>query len=401
MPLTDMQIRNAKPAEGVKKLSDGHGLRICIMPSGSKLWRMAYRFEGRAQTLSLGKYPAVGLQAARDAARAARELIGRGIHPGRQRKAAQAEKADVWTFDAVACELVAKKMREGKAERTAKKLRWLFDLAKPFIGDRPITSITAPQVLIVLQTIEAKGQLETATRLREAIGSVIRFAVATGRAENDPTLALRGAIANPKAVHRAAVLDPKAFGAMLRAIDGFQGQPTTRACLQLMALLFPRPGELRLAEWSEFDPEKAVWNIPAKRTKMRREHACPLPRQAIAILEELRTITGHCALVFPGLRTDKRPISENTLNGALRRLGYSKDEATAHGFRATASTMLNECGLWSHDAIERALAHQDPNAVRRAYARGVYTDERVRMAQWWADHLDTLREASTATRPKA
>jgi integrase len=229
--------------------------------------------------------------------------------------------------------------------------------------------------------------------MREAIGSVFRFAVATGRAENDPTFALRGAIATPKATHRAAILDPKAFGALLRAIDGFQGQPTTRACLQLMALLFPRPGELRLAEWGEFDLDKAVWGIPAKRTKMRRDHACPLPRQAIAILEGLRPFTGHSVLVFPGLRTDKRPISENTLNGALRRLGYAKDEVTAHGFRATASTMLNESGLWSHDAIERALAHQDPDAVRRAYARGAYSDERARMAQWWADHLDELRKA--------
>jgi integrase len=264
-------------------------------------------------------------------------------------------------------------------------------------GDRPFASITAPQVLTALQSVEAKGRFESATRMREAIGAIFRFAVATGRAENDPTFALRGALAIPKVAHRAAVLEPKAFGAMLRAIDGFQGQPTTRACLQLMALLFPRPGELRLAEWSEFDIAKAAWNIPAKRTKMRREHACPLPRQAVEILEAPRSITGRGALVFPGLRTDKRPISENTLNGALRRLGYSKDEATAHGFRATASTMLNECGLWSHDAIERALANQDPNAVRRAYARGAYSDERVRMARWWADHLDVLR-ASAANR---
>jgi integrase len=394
VPLTDAKARSAKPEPGkkVRQLTDGHGLRLCIMPTGSKLWRVAYRFEGRAQTLSLGRYPSVGIAAAREAAKAARALLARGINPNTQKKVNKTV-ADVWTFDAIAVELIDKKMREGKSERTIKKLRWLFELAGPFVGGLPVASITAPQVLTALQRVEAKGHLETATRMREAIGAVFRFAVATGRAENDPTFALRGALASPKVEHRPAILEPKAVGALLRAIDGFQGQPTTRACLQLMALLFPRPGELRLAEWSEFDLDRAAWNIPAKRTKMRREHSCPLPRQAIEVLEALRPFTDHGALVFPGLRTDKRPISENTLNGALRRLGYAKDEMTAHGFRATASTMLNESGLWSHDAIERALAHQDPDAARRAYARGRYSDERARMAQWWADHLDDLRKA--------
>jgi integrase len=395
MALSDAKIRAAKPRATILKLSGGNGLQLWITPAGGKHWKLAYRHgqPSKQKVLPLGAFPVIGLADARRATEAARAMLARGLDPIEQRKADKVTKAraDVWTFDTIAAELIAKKVREGKSERTAKKLRWLFDLANRFIGDRPVASITAPQVLAALQWVESRGRLETATRMREAVGAVFRFAVATGRAENDPTFALRGALAAPKVVHRAAVLEPRAFGAMLRAIDGFQGQPTTRACLQLMALLFPRPGELRLAEWNEFDFEKLVWNIPAKRTKMRRDHACPLPRQAVAILEALRSITGQGALVFPGLRADMRPISENTLNGALRRLGYAKDEATAHGFRATASTMLNESGHWSHDAIERALAHQDPNAARRAYARGTYTDERVRMAQWWADFLDELR----------
>jgi len=366
------------------------------MPTGSKLWRVAYRFEGRPQTLSLGSYPAVSIAQARRAAEAARSLLARGVNPSKQKRADQAAPAANRgpTFNTTAAGFLKRKADDGKAAATLDKLRWFFALAAPQIGELPVAEITPQQVLGALNAVHAKGNRETARKMRSSIGGVFRHAIVNGHAKYDPTPALRDALAAPKITHRPPVLDPKAFGAMLRAIDGFQGQPTTKACLQLMALLFPRPGELRLAEWSEFDFEKAVWNIPAERTKMRRDHACPLPRQAAAILQALRPITGRGALVFPGLRTDKRPISENTLNGALRRLGYAKDEATAHGFRATASTMLNESGLWSHDAIERALAHQDPNAVRRAYARGAYSDERVRMAQWWADYSDKLRAAT-------
>jgi len=397
--LTEKQVRAAKPGSSNRKLSDGGGLQLWVTPAGGKHWKMAYRHgrPAKQKTLPLGAYPAIGIADAREAAREARTLLARGIDPNEQRKSDRDTKAssDVWTFDTVAGELIDKRRREGAAQSTIIQLRWLFELAKPFIGDRPIASITPPQVLAALQSVEGKGQLNAAVRLRGAIGAVFRFAIATVRAENDPTFALRGATASPQVKNRAAILAPEAFGAMLRAIDGFQGQPTTRACLQLLALLFPRPGELRQAEWSEFDLDKAVWVIPIKHAKMRREHTCPLPRQAIAILEEQRT-RHRGDFVFPGLLRADRPIGESTLNGALRQLGYAKDEATAHGFRTTASTLLNESGLWSHDAIERALAHQDPNAVRRAYARGAYSDERVAMIQWWADYLDELRQGGRA-----
>jgi len=248
----------------------------------------------------------------------------------------------------------------------------------------------------VLQAVERRQKFDTALRLRAIIGEVFRLAIATARAENDPTVALRGALTIPKAKSRAAITDAKQVGGLTRAVEGFDGQATTRAALQLMALLFPRPGELRLAEWKEFDLEAAVWTIPAARTKMRREHRIPLPRQAVEILKALHPITGHGVggLVFPGVRVVTRPISENTMNGALRRLGYDAEQMTAHGFRAMAATLLNESGKWSPDAIERALAHQDENEVRRAYVRGAYWDERVQMAQWWADHLDTLRDGA-------
>lgn len=287
--------------------------------------------------------------------------------------------------------------REGRAETTLEKTKWLLGFARPIIGERPIAEISAAEVLAVLRKVEVRGRLETARRLRSTIGSVFRYAIATARADNDPTFALRGALTTPKVKPRAAVIEPRAVGALLRSVWDYDGQPVTKAALQLMAYLFPRPGELRLAEWPEFDFEAAVWSIPAPRMKMRRPHKVPLPSQAIAILTQLRDITGSGRLVFPSVRSKLRPISDNTLNAALRRLGYSQDEATAHGFRATASSLLNESGLWHADAIERQLAHEDGDAVRRAYARAEFWDERVRMMQWWADKLDALREGATVT----
>jgi integrase len=248
--------------------------------------------------------------------------------------------------------------------------------------------------LAVLRNVDNKGHHETARRMRSSIGEVFRYAIATARATNDPTFALRGALTVPVVKHRAAITDPKEFGGLLRAIDAFQGQPSTIAALKLMSLLFPRPGELRKAEWKEFDFENAVWTIPAARTKMRREHRVPLSTQALAVLRELHPFTGHAELVFPGLQSVLKPLSENTLNVALRRMGYGQNDATSHGFRATASSLLNESGKWSSDVIERALGHQDADAVRRAYARGEHWKERVAMNQWWADHLDTLRNGA-------
>lgn len=392
MPLTDMKCRNAKPDLKLRKLSDGGGLQLWVQPTGARLWRLAYRFDGKQKLLALGAYPAISLAEVRQRRDEIKRLLAAGTDPSQARKeakAALAERAD--TFRIIAEEYVWKLKQEGRAERTINKIEWLFSFAYPTLGDRQIKTIGAPDILRVLRGVEGRGRYESAHRLRSTIGSVFRYAMATARADTDPTVALKGALVRPPVKSRAAVTEPKAFGALLRAIDGFDGQPTTRAALKLMALLFPRPGELRAAERSEFDHENAVWIIPASRTKMRRAHRVPLSTQAIGILRDLQTVIGGGKLVFPSVRSAAYPISDGTLNAALRRLGYSKDEATAHGFRATASSLLNECGKWHPDAIERQLAHVENNDVRRAYARGEYWEERVKMMQWWADYLDTLK----------
>lgn len=404
MPLSDVAIRAAKPAATVQKLSDGGGLQLWLMPNGAKLWRLAYRFAGKQKKLAIGPYPAIGLSEARAKRQEAKAHLIAGRDPSIQKQAdkAQALEAQEQTFAKVAAELLDKKRREGKAANTLSKLEWLHGLANAAIGDRPVAEVTAAEVLSALRKVEGKGRLETAKRLRAVIGEVFRYAIATARAENDPTFALRGALSAPVVKHRAAITDPVQLGGLMRAIDGFRGQPSTNAALKLMAYLFPRPGELRMAEWREFDLEKAVWTIPAARAKMRREHRVPLPQQALAILKELQATTGTGRLVFPGYgisggqgrKVEQRPISENTLNGALRRMGFAQDEMSSHGFRAAASTLLNESGKFSADAIERALAHQDPDAVRRAYARGEHWQERVTMAQWWADQLDAWRDGA-------
>lgn len=389
MPLTELECRAAKAAEKVRKLSDGSGLQLWVLPSGAKRWRLAYRFEGQQKTMTLGTYPRVGLADARRKREAARDDIAKGIDPAAQRGVA----ADADTFRAVADEYLEKLRREGRAETTLWKVGWLLDQACESFGAKGVASITPPHVLAALRMVERRGRYETANRLRSTVGAVLRYAVATGRADHDPTGALKGALIRPVVRPRPAIVDPKPLGALLRAIDDYDGQPATHAALRLLPLLFPRPGELRLATWPEFDLDEAVWTIPAARTKMRRPHAVPLPSQAVNILEELHAITGRGRYVFPSIRTNARPMSENTLNAALRRLGYASDEVTAHGFRATASSLLNESGKWHPDAIERQLAHIEGNNARRAYARGQHWDERVRMMAWWASYLDMLKES--------
>jgi integrase len=407
--LTDKSIKNAKTGDRLAILSDGGGLQLWLTPTGGKLWNYAYRFGGKRKRLAIGPYgkdPAgVPLEAARKRRDEAAGLLRDGVDPAtrkRQAKAARAE-AHANTFEVVADELLAKKKREGVASATAGKLEWLLSLAKADLGKLPIADISAGEVLRVLRPLESAGKLETAKRLRAVVGSVFRYAMATARADNDPTQALRGAVASPRPQHRAAITDAEEFGGLLRAIESFTGQPTTKAALQLSALLACRPGELRHASWTEFDLDDGTWEIPAERMKMRRPHRIPLPTQAVAILRALHPITGQgvAGLVFPGLRSVKRPISENTMNGALRRLGFSQEEVTAHGFRSTFSTLANESGKWSVNAIEAALAHIEPNAVRRAYARGDYWDERVKMMQWWAYYLDTLRQGARVVPFKA
>jgi len=389
MPLSDLKCRNARPGEKLRKLSDGGGLQLWVQPTGSRLWRLAYRFGGKQKLLALGTYPIVTLKDARLEREEAKRLLFAGIDPSQQRKEETQQQGD--TFRLVADEYIAKIAKEGRAERTLTKVRWMLSFAYAAFGERSIKEVDAPAILDVLRGVEARGRHETARRLRSTIGSVFRYAIATARADTDPTLALKGALVRPVVQSRAAIIDPMKLGGLLRAIDGFEGQPSTHAALKLMPILFPRPGELRAAEWSEFDFETEVWKVPAGRMKMRREHRVPLPTQAITILESLREITGQGTLVFPSVRTIDRPISNGTLNAALRRLGYAKEEVTAHGFRASASSLLNESGKWHPDAIERQLSHVESDEVRRAYARGEHWKERVEMMTWWAGYLDTLK----------
>ncbi|RWD88858.1 integrase arm-type DNA-binding domain-containing protein [Mesorhizobium sp.] len=398
MALSDVKCRNARRASKLVKLSDGGGLQLWVQPTGSRLWRLAYRFDGKQKLLALGSYPLVSLAEARQARDDAKRLLLAGIDPGKERSLQKVDSAKD-SFRSIADEYVEKLKKQGRADRTISKVKWLLDFAYPTIGDKCIREIDPATILTALRRVEVRGRYESARRLRSTIGTVFRYAIATARAEGDPTIALRGALISPKVTPRAAITDPKALGGLLRAVDAFDGQPTTRAALKLMAMLFPRPGELRAAEWEEFDFESAVWIIPEARMKMRRPHRVPLARQAVSVLTSLREISGGGSLLFPSVRSDSRPISDNTLNAALRRMGYGKEEATAHGFRATASTLLNECGKWHPDAIERQLAHIENNDVRRAYARAEHWEERVKMMQWWADYLDELESKNARVIP--
>ncbi|WP_102959408.1 tyrosine-type recombinase/integrase [Mangrovicella endophytica] len=392
MPLSDLQIRALKPSDRPRKHSDGGGLHLLVSPNGSKLWRLAYRFDGKQKLLAFGAYPIVSLSDARARRDDAKTLLKRNVDPSEKSKldriAATASRAT--TFEAVARELLSKAEREGKAEATLTKKRWLLGQVLSDIGGRPIKEISAAEILVPLRRVEAQGNFETARRLRAFIGQVFRFAIATARAENDPTYGLRGALTAPTVTHRAAFIDWQNFGGLLRAIATYEGSSDTKAALQLLALLYPRPGELRQAEWSEFDLAKRVWIIPAAKTKMRREHRKPLPGAVVAVLEDVRKRSGSGRLVFPAIHTTLRPMSENTLNGALRRMGFGKDEMTSHGFRASASSLLNESGLWHSDAIEAELGHVGADEVRRAYHRSAYWDERVRMSEWWSAKIASV-----------
>jgi len=391
--LNDTRVRTTKPCQRPIKLSDSGGLYLLIAPHGSKLWRLAYRFGGKQKTLAIGAYPTVTLKAARDKREEAKRLLANGIDPSTQRRLDKQLTSTGNTFKAVAEEVLAKLEKEGRADVTLTKKRWLLDFAFPAFGDRPIAKITALEVLSVLRRVEARGRYETARRLRSTCGMVFRYAIATGRAERDPSADLRGALTSPKVNHRAAIVDPVGIGALLRAIDGYAGLLTTKAALRLAPFVFVRPGELRYAEWAEFDLAAAEWRIPSAKMKMRRPHRVPLSRQALDVLRNLQPISGGGRFLFPSVRSTVRPMSENTLNAALRRLGYGTDEMTAHGFRATASTRLNEMSGWNPDAIERQLAHQEQDDVRRAYVHAAeYWPERVKMMQAWADYLDELRE---------
>jgi len=397
MALTDTAIRNAKPGPKPIKLFDERGLFILLQPSGGKLWRLKYRYAGKEKKLSLGIYPDVSLKVARARRDEARTLLANGADPASVKfdLMAEARAAAANTFKMIGEEYIEKSAREGRSAVTLSKTRWLLSLMESDLGNRPITEITPAELLETLQKVEAKGHLETARRMRSLAGRIFRYAVATSRASADPSALLRGALVAPKVKHHSAILEPKAVGELLRAIDGYSGQPLTCLALKLTPHVFVRPGELRRAEWKEFDLENAVWTIPAEKMKMRDPHLVPLSRQSVSLLESAKAISEGQRYVFSSLYPGKRPMSENTINAALRRLGYSGQEMTAHGFRAMASTLLNESGKWSSDAIERALAHKDGNSIRGIYHRGKHWAERVEMAQWWSDHLDTLKSGGT------
>lgn len=393
MALSDTTLRNAKPRETQYKLHDDGGLFVIVRPSGGKLWRFKYRFAGKEQQLSFGTYPDVGLKAVRARHDEARSLLAEGIDPGvdRKRKAIAAEIAAANTFGAIATEFVEKRERDGMAEATMIKLRWFASLLEKDMGSRSVSDIEPVELLSAIKKIERAGNNETAKRVRAFAARVFRYAVITGRCRFNPAADLGEALVAPKVKHHAALIEPDDVGGLLRAIDGYKGHGLSPLALKLAPHVFVRPGELRHAEWSEFDLEKAVWRIPAEKMKMREDHAVPLSSQAVAILEEARAYPLKSKYVFPSVSSGLKPMSENTLNVALRRLGYSSKEMTSHGFRSTASTLLNESGKWSPDAIERALAHKGGDNVRAIYHRGRHWEERVRMAQWWSDYLDQLK----------
>ncbi len=392
--LTALKIKNATPKPKPYKLFDGGGLHLVITPNGSKLWRLKYRHLRKEKLISFGPYPEISLAKARKAREAARELIADGRDPADERRETREKETQERerTFSRLADDFLRKQEREGRAASTLKKNRWLLEMARSEFGEKPVAEIKATHILAALRKIEARGTYETARRMKIIVGAVLRYGISCGWIDADPTPALMGALIQPVLKSRAAITDSTELGGLLRAIEDFGGQTTTKLGFKLLALLYPRPGELRFAQWSEFDLEKAVWTIPAERTKMRRPHRVPLPGAALDILEELKSITGHGDLILPSIRSSKRPISDATFTAALRRMGYSGDEMTAHGFRATFSTLANESGLWNPDAIERALAHIEGNAVRAAYARSEYWDERIRMADWWAGQLDGFRK---------
>jgi integrase len=390
MLINDTRIRNTKPAGKPQKLFDGGGLFLLLQPNGSRWWRLKYRFDGREKTLSLGVYPEVSLKQARERREALRRTIADGVDPSAIRKSEKRARTN--TFEAVAREWYEQRVPNWTPEYAKLLLRRLERNLFPWIGSKPVAKLTAADVLDCLQRIQKRGALETAHRARGTCGEVMRYAVATRRAERDPVADLRGALPPTKPTHFASIKDPVKVGELMRAIAGYDAKAeAVRAALRLAPYVFVRPTELRKADWSEFNLEAAEWRLPPERTKMGFPHIVPLSRQAVQILRELCVITGPHGLVFPSIRTGARAISNNTINAALRKLGYTREEMTGHGFRSMASTILNEQG-WHPDAIERQLAHIEQNDVRAAYNYAEYLPIRRRMMQSWSDYLDALRD---------
>ena len=393
-PLTDLEIKKAKPRDKEYKLSDGDGLYLLVTLSGGKLWRFNYRFSGKQKTLFLKSYPEKSLADARKDRDDARKLIVNGVDPGDLKKAQKTiEQEQAATFKNIAVEwhtAFKNKWTENHAGRLLTRLEQDFF---PFLGDTPIKEIKAPALLELLRRVEIRS-VEQAHKLRGTCNQIFSYAIACGKAEFNPAAGLVGTIAPVKHKHMAAPVDPKDVAPLLRAIDSFSGSFVVKCALQLAPMLFVRPGELRKAEWSEFDLEGGQWNIPGHKMKMRLPHLVPLSRQALEILKELHPLTGNGKYLFPCRRSALQPMSDNTINASLRRLGFDKDEITAHGFRAMARTMLHEILHFTPDAIEAQLAHAVPDRLGRAYNRTQFILERKKMMQTWADYLDGLKSVA-------
>jgi integrase len=390
--LSEARIRSAKPRERAYKLFDERGLFLLVTPTGGRLWRLRYRIGNLEKLISLGAYPDVPLKRAREKRDEARRLVADEIDPSADRKARRA--AMLVTFEGVAQEWLDLQSKSLAPETISILGSRLNSALYPYLGSRPVGAITAQELLSALRRIEARGRNETAHRVRALAGRVFRYAVATGRAQHDIAADLRDALAPVKSKNFASVTDPVRVGELMRAIEGYSGHPVTALALKLAPLVFVRPGELRQAEWTEFDLEGAEWRIPAARMKMGELHVVPLARQAVALLEELRPFARGGRYVFHSLRSRDRPMSNNTINAALRRLGYTTEEQTGHGFRTMASTLLNEQGF-PPDVIELQLAHAERNKVRAAYNKAQRLPERRKMMQTWADYLDGLRKGAT------
>jgi integrase len=390
MKLTDTAIRNARPGDRPRKLFDGDGLYLYLSTTGHRAWRFKYYIEGREKHLHFGRYPEISLKAARERRLEARRALETGNDPGVILQAERAARSA--TFEALAMEWLRMQRNRLTLKTYENKRDRFVAFVFPYLGKRPIASIKPLDVLEVLKRIEERGRHETAHRVRSECGNVFRYAVVTGRADRDPTVDLRGAIAAVVRRNRPAIVDPPRIGELMRAIAGYRGDVSSEFALKLLPLTFVRPGELRLAEWAEFNLKAAEWRIPAERMKMRELHVVPLSSQALALLKDLHVLTGTGGLVFPSIRSRDRAISDNTLNAALRRLGFAGDEMVAHGFRSMASTCLNEQG-WHPDLIELQLAHAERNESRGAYNRAQRLPERRKMMQAWADYLDGLRLA--------
>lgn len=389
--LSDAKVKTAKPKDAPYKLTDGGGMYLLVEKNGGKYWRLAYRFNGKQKTLALGVYPDVSLSAARDRRSDARKLLSNGIDPSIERKIQSAAKIEqnANTFEHIAREWIAKQAPTWATSHTNNIMRRLERDVFPWIGSAPVTDVTAPKLLDVLRRIEARGANETAHRAKENCGQIFRYAIATGRAERDPSQDLRGALAPAKTEHMAAVTDPSAVGAMLRMFDDYQGMLVTRCALRLAPLVFVRPGELRVAEWKDIDLDAGEWSFVASKTKT--PHIVPLSRQAVAILRELHPLTGHARYVFPNPRTDDKPMSGNAVLSAMRYMGIPKEDMTGHGFRAMARTLLHERLKFPAEVIEHQLAHKVADALGAAYNRTRFLDDRKIMMQAWADYLDVLK----------